>query len=58
MHQPVDQSLIAPPRQTTTGLSVSAAMIVIAAVAPIAEWLLTMIEHRLLISRPETTVNE
>jgi NitT/TauT family transport system permease protein len=33
-------------------------MIVIAVVALIAEWLLTMIEHRLLTWRPRTTVNE
>jgi NitT/TauT family transport system permease protein len=37
---------------------VFAAMIVIAAVAFIAEWLLTMIEDRLPTWRPETTVNE
>jgi hypothetical protein len=40
------------------GLGVLAAMIVIAVVALIAEWLLTMIADRLLTWRPETTVNE
>jgi NitT/TauT family transport system permease protein len=33
-------------------------MIVIAVVALITEWPLTMIEDRLLTWRPETTVNE
>jgi hypothetical protein len=42
VRQPADQSLIAPAAQTTTGLSVFAAMIVIAMVGLTAEWLLTM----------------
>jgi hypothetical protein len=33
-------------------------MIVVAAAAPIAEWLLTTIEDRLLTSRPENTVDD
>jgi NitT/TauT family transport system permease protein len=37
---------------------VFAAMIVIAVVALLAEWLLTMIEDRLLTWRPETTAND
>jgi hypothetical protein len=39
-------------------LGVFPAMIVVAALALIAELLLTMIEDRLLTGRPETTVNE
>jgi NitT/TauT family transport system permease protein len=35
-----------------------ATTIVIAVLALIAEWLLTMIEDRLLTWRPETTINE
>jgi NitT/TauT family transport system permease protein len=33
-------------------------LIVIAVVALVAGWLLTMIEDRLLTSRPETTIDE
>jgi NitT/TauT family transport system permease protein len=33
-------------------------MIVIAVVALVAEWILTMIENRLLTWRPDTTANE
>jgi hypothetical protein len=45
----------APPEHGQVGQT--AFLIVIAVVALIAEWLLTMIEDRLLTWRPETTVN-
>ena len=50
--------LIATAQGSFDSNGVFAAMIVIAVVALIAEWLLTMIEDRLLTWRPETTVNE
>src|SRR3979490_1150377 len=50
--------LIATAQGSFDSNGVYAAMIVIAVVALIAEWLLTMIEDRLLTWRPETTVNE
>ena len=60
--KPVKQSALLEAIATAQGSfdsnGVFAAMIVIAVVALIAEWLLTMIEDRLLTWRPETTVNE
>jgi NitT/TauT family transport system permease protein len=50
--------LIATAQGSFDSNGVFAAMIVIAVVALIAEWLLTMIEDRLLTWRPETTANE
>jgi ABC-type nitrate/sulfonate/bicarbonate transport system permease component len=50
--------LIATAQGSFDSNGVFAAMIVIAVVALIAEWLLTMIEDRLLTWRPETTINE
>jgi NitT/TauT family transport system permease protein len=50
--------LIATAQGSFDSNGVFAAMIVIAVVALIAEWLLTMIEDRLLTWRPEATVNE
>src|SRR6266550_4486111 len=50
--------LIATAQGSFDSNGVFAAMIVIAVVALIAEWLLTMIEDRLLTWRPETTHNE
>ena len=50
--------LIATAQGSFDSNGVFAAMIVIAVVALIAEWLLTMIEDRLLTWRPETSANE
>src|SRR6266700_1720613 len=50
--------LIATAQGSFDSNGVFAAMIVIAVVALIAEWLLTMIEDRLLTWRPETTMND
>src|SRR6266700_6272873 len=50
--------LIATAQGSFDSNGVFAAMIVIAVVALIAEWLLTMVEDRLLTWRPETSVNE
>jgi NitT/TauT family transport system permease protein len=50
--------LIATAQGSFDSNGVFAAMIVIAVVALIAEWLLTMIEERLLTWRPETAINE
>jgi NitT/TauT family transport system permease protein len=50
--------LIATAQGSFDSNGVFAAMIVIAVVALIAEWLLTMVEDRLLTWRPETTANE
>jgi NitT/TauT family transport system permease protein len=50
--------LIATAQGSFDSNGVFAAMIVIAVVALIAEWLLTIIEDRLLTWRPETTINE
>src|SRR3954463_15821438 len=50
--------LIATAQGSFDASGVFAAMVVIAVVALIAEWLLTMIEDRLLTWRPETTANE
>ncbi|WP_441229061.1 ABC transporter permease [Tardiphaga sp. 215_C5_N2_1] len=50
--------LIATAQGSFDSNGVFAAMIVIAIVALLAEWILTMIENRLLTWRPDTTVNE
>src|SRR3954453_3956758 len=50
--------LIATAQGSFDSNGVFAAMIVIAVVALLAEWLLTMLEDRLLTWRPETTANE
>ena len=50
--------LIATAQGSFDSNGVFAAMIVIAVVALIAEWILTMIEDRLLTWRPETTIHE
>jgi NitT/TauT family transport system permease protein len=50
--------LIATAQGSFDSNGVFAAMIVIAIVALLAEWILTMIESRLLTWRPDTTVNE
>jgi NitT/TauT family transport system permease protein len=50
--------LIATAQGSFDSNGVFTAMIVIAVVALIAEWLLTVIEDRLLTWRPETTINE
>jgi NitT/TauT family transport system permease protein len=50
--------LIATAQGSFDSNGVFAAMIVIAIVALLAEWILTMIENRLLTWRPDTTLNE
>lgn len=50
--------LIATAQGSFDANGVFAAMIVVAVVALLAEWLLTMVENRLLTWRPNTTVNE
>ncbi|KQW18863.1 hypothetical protein ASC80_15280 [Afipia sp. Root123D2] len=50
--------LIATAQGSFDANGVFAAMIVVAVVALLAEWLLTMVENRLLTRRPNTSVND
>ncbi|MDB5633263.1 MAG: transporter, permease, partial [Tardiphaga sp.] len=50
--------LIATAQGSFDSNGVFAAMIVIAVVALVAEWILTLIENRLLTWRPDATINE